>query len=40
MKEHNSIPLDFREYSHSHMQERAEAFHADQSRRRTVRDFS
>ena len=40
MKAHDSIALDFREYSHADMQARAAMFHADQSRRRTVRDFS
>ncbi len=40
MKAHDSIALDFREYSLSDMQDRAVALHADLSRRRTVRDFS
>lgn len=40
MKPHDSIPLDHCEYSQDEMLRRAHAFHAEMSRRRTVRDFS
>ena len=40
MKPHDSIPLNFIEYPPAEMLQRAEAFYAEVSRRRTVREFS
>ncbi len=40
LKPHDSIPLEFSEYSPDEMLARAKAFYADMSRRRTVREFS
>lgn len=39
MRSHESEPLDFHEYPQDEMLARAAAFHADQRRRRTVREF-